>query len=188
MMKHLKGLALLLVLSANGSFAADYVIDGSGEGMHASVNFKASHIGISSLWGRFNDLRGRFSYDAANLGASSIEVTIDPASIDTNHEARNTHLKSADFLDVEKYPEIKFVSTGFKVKGDGVATVSGDLTLHGVTRSISFDVHRTGEGDSPFGDYRVGFEGSVVLALADFGISPISPEIELFLAIEGVRQ
>ncbi len=169
--------------------AAEYVIDGSGAGMHTAVNFRASHMGISSLWGRFNDITGHFTYDPANIAASSITVDIDPASLDTNHEARDTHLKSSDYLDVEKFPSAGFVSTAVTDKGDGKVAVTGDFTLHGVTKEITFDAIRTGEGESPFGDYRAGFEGEAVIDAADFGIK-IAPksELSLFFAFEGVRQ
>ncbi|MES2624190.1 MAG: YceI family protein [Pseudomonadota bacterium] len=179
-------LSLAIFSTAN---AAEFVIDGTGAGMHTSVNFKASHMGISSLWGRFNDIKGHFNYDPANIGASTIAVEINPASLDTNHKDRDTHLKSADYLDVTKFPEAGFVSTAIVDKGDGKMGVTGDFTLRGVTKEITFDVVRTGEGDSPFGDYRAGFEGEAVIDAADYGLS-ITPksQLNLWFAIEGVRQ
>lgn len=187
-MKRLAGLALIAALSTP-AFGADYVIDGSGAGMHTAVNFRVSHIGISSLWGRFNDVTGRFSYDAENPEATQIEVNIDPASIDTNHEARDNHLRTSDYLDVEKYPEAKFVSTKVEEAGEGQYLITGDFTLHGVTKPITIEARRTGEGESPFGDYRVGFEGETTINLADWGINVMpSSELDLFLAVEAVRQ
>src|SRR5688500_13415996 len=111
--------AALLVATFSAANAAEYVIDGTGAGMHTSGNFRASHIGISSLWGRFNTITGHFSYDPANIAASTIMVDIDPASIDTNHEARDTHLKSGYYLDVQKFPKAGFVSTAIADKGNG---------------------------------------------------------------------
>lgn len=179
--------ALLLTASAVTTVqAADYVIDGSGAGMHSSVTFKASHIGISSLYGRFNDISGSFSYDPANVAASKISVDIDPASLDTNHEARDTHLKSADYMDVAKFPEAGFVSTQVHDLGDGKVHVFGNFTLHGVTKEINFEAVRTGQGETPFGDYRVGFEGEAKLNLPDYGIN--AGELTVILAIEGIRQ
>jgi polyisoprenoid-binding protein YceI len=183
--KKIAGTVLLLAAIGNVQ-AADYVIDGSGAGMHTSVNFRASHIGISALWGRFNVISGTFSYDAANIGASSITVDIDPASLDTNHEARDAHLRTSDYLDVEKFPEAGFVSTGIMDMGDGKVHVMGNFTLHGVTKALSFEAVRTGEGETPFGDYRVGFEAQTTLDLADYGIN--AGTLTLFLAIEGIRQ
>lgn len=180
------GLALCLAVPAQ---AAEYVIDGSGAGMHSSVTFRASHVGISSLWGRFNDISGSFSYDPANVGASSINVKIGTASIDTNHEARDEHLRTADYLDVSKYPEATFVSTHVMDAGNGKLHIMGNFTLHGVTKEISFEAVKTGEGETPFGDYRVGFEAETTLNVADFGINlaPI-PELRLILAVEGIRK
>jgi polyisoprenoid-binding protein YceI len=188
MKKLVLGTAVLLAMVGTAN-AAEYVIDGTGGGMHTSVNFRASHLGISSLWGRFNDITGHFSYDPANVAASTIMVDIDPASLDTNHEARDTHLKTSDYLDVEKFPTAGFTSTAIADKGDGKFNVTGNFTLHGVSKEISFNAVRTGEGDSPFGDYRAGFEGELVIDLADYGIN-VAPksELSLWFAIEGVRQ
>lgn len=178
--------ALALALAGNAAYAADYVIDGSGAGMHTSVNFRASHIGISALWGRFNDISGSFSYDPANVAAAKITVAIDPASLDTNHAERDAHLKSADFLDVAKFPEAGFVSTEVHDLGNGKVHVFGDFTLHGVTKRIDFEATKTGEGETPFGDYRVGFEAETTLNLPEYGIN--AGQLKLILAIEGIRQ
>ncbi len=178
--------AVILAALAGSAHAANYVIDGTGGGMHSSVTFRASHIGISSLYGRFNDISGTFTYDPANIGASTITVNIDPASLDTNLEARDTHLKSADYVDVAKFPKAGFVSTQVHDLGNGKVHVFGNFTLHGVTKEINFEAVRTGEGETPFGDYRVGFEAETTLNLPDYGIN--AGEIKLILAIEGVRQ
>src|SRR5690606_27654615 len=121
--------------------------------------------------------------------ASQITVNIDPASIDTNHEARDEHLRTADYLDVSKYPEAGFVSTHIMDAGNGKLHVMGNFTLHGVTKEISFEAVKTGEGESPFGDYRVGFEAETTIDVAEYGINvaPVS-ELRLILAIEGIRK
>jgi polyisoprenoid-binding protein YceI len=186
-MKTISSIGLLLAsLGAQGLFAADYVIDGSGAGMHTAVNFRASHMGISSLWGRFNDISGTFSYDAGNIAASTISVKINPASIDTNHAARDEHLRSADYMDVSKFPEAGFTSTMIHDLGQGKMHVTGNFTLHGVTKEISFEAVRSGEGETPFGDYRVGFDAETTINTADYGIN--AGELTLMLAIEGIRQ
>lgn len=185
-MKKLLGTAIVLAMIGN-AHAAEYAIDGTGAGMHSSVNFRASHIGISSLWGRFNDVSGSFTYDAGNIAASTLTVDIDPASLDTNHPARDEHLKSSDYIDVAKFPEAGFVSTSVMDMGDGKMHVTGNFTLHGVTREITFEAVRTGEGETPFGDYRVGFEAETTLDATEFGIN-VMPDLTLFLAIEGIRQ
>jgi polyisoprenoid-binding protein YceI len=178
----------LLLGLASMSSAATYRIDGSGAGMHTSVQFRAIHVGISALWGRFNDISGTFTWDSANVGASSITVDIDPASIDTNQAARDEHLRTADYLDVAKYPEAGFASTHIMDMGNGKLHVMGNFTLHGVTKEISFEAAKTGEGETPFGDYRVGFEGELELNVQDYGIGLTPGTIRILLAIEGIRQ
>lgn len=185
-MKKSAALSVLFFAISGAASAAEYVIDGAGAGMHTSIHFKASHIGISSLWGRFNDISGTFTYDAGNIGASSIQVDIETASIDTNHEARDTHLSTSDYLEVATFPTARFVSTSVEDLGSGRVRVNGDFTLHGVTKAITFDAVRTGEGETPFGDYRVGFEGELVLNTGDYGIN--AGPVTLVLAIEGIRQ
>lgn len=181
---------LAATLGMSGSLhAADYAIDGTDAGMHAAVNFHANHMGISQLWGRFNDISGSFNYDAGNVAASSISVTIDPASIDTNHEERDIHLRSSDYLNVDKFPEAGFESTAIADLGNGRIQVTGDFTLHGVSKEISFEAVRTGEGETPFGDYRVGFAAETTLNVADFGINlGADSTLTLLLAIEGIRR
>lgn len=182
------GVAGVLVAMFSTVQAADYVIDGSGGGMHSSVSFRASHVGISSLWGRFDDISGTFSYDPANIGSSKISVKIDPASINTNHKERDTHLSSADYLDVKKFPEAGFESTHISDAGNGKLHVMGNFTLHGVTKEISFDAIKTGEGETPFGDYRVGFEAETTINAPDYGINLPQGQLRLILAIEGIRK
>ena len=113
--------SFLLLASAQ---AADYKIDKKGQ--HAFVTFKASHLGYSYIIGRFNDFDGDFSHDASNPGASKVNVTIQAASIDSNHAARDKHLRSDDFFNVDKFPEITFNSTGYKAGSNG-DVLSGTL-------------------------------------------------------------
>ncbi|WP_407826366.1 YceI family protein [Spiribacter onubensis] len=184
------GIALTGMAATGQAVAADYVIDT--DGAHASIQFRISHLGYSWLKGRFNDFSGEFQYDAANPGDSEIAVNIDTASIDSNHAERDKHLRSADFLDVQQYPEASFVSTDYIPNGDGTATLEGELTLHGVTRPISIDVEKIGEGEDPWGGYRVGFSGETEFALADYGIDynlgPASETVYLELEVEGIQQ
>lgn len=183
----------VLALGLLGSAALqadDYKIDS--EGMHASINFRIQHLGYSWLYGRFNDFNGKFSYDETKPEASKIEVTIKTTSVDSNHAERDKHLRSGDFLEVEKFPEAKFVSTAYKPNGDGTGTLTGDFTLKGVTKPLEIKVREIGGGKDPWGGFRRGFEGSTKFALADFGITtdlgPASKEVELTLSVEGVKQ
>ncbi len=189
-MKSLKLLALSLLLATGTAYADEYVIDK--KGMHAFIQFKISHLGFSWLYGRFNDFEGKFNYDADNPNTSTVTVTIDPASVDTNHAERDKHLRSDDFFYVDKYPEAKFVSTSFMMNDDGTAVLKGDLTLRGVTNPVVIDVTKIGEGEDPWGGYRAGFHGETRLTLADFGIpkdlGPAAREVALTLSVEGVRQ
>jgi len=186
--------ALALTLSftamAPSAQAADYVIDT--RGAHAFVQFRVQHLGYSWLYGRFNTFDGAFSYDDASPATSKISVTIDTASIDTNHAERDKHLRSADFLDVGKFPKATFVSTAISVNGDGSAKLSGDFTLHGVTKPITLDVKKMGEGKDPWGGYRVGFEGSTTITMADYGMTynlgPLATQAEIILSFEGMRK
>jgi len=181
-------LVLFLLTTAQVS-ADEYVIDK--KGMHASIQFKISHLGYSWLWGRFNDFEGKFQYDKNNPNASSIKVKINTRSVDSNHAERDKHLRDSKFLDVKKYPQANYVSTSYKENADGSATLKGNFTLHGITHPLTIDVKKIGEGKDPWGGYRIGFEGTTRIALADYGITknlgPASTELDLILAIEGVR-
>lgn len=191
MKKTFAGLALggLMALSSN-LYAADYVIDK--EGQHAFINFKISHLGYSWLYGRFNDFDGTFSWDADKPEASAVNVTINTASVDSNHAERDKHLRSDDFLNVAKHPQATFTSTAVEMTGEDTANVTGDLTLNGVTKPVVLEAKFIGEGEDPWGSYRAGFEGSTTLRLKDYDISmdlgPASQEVELILTVEGIRQ
>lgn len=187
----LHALALTATLSLPAyAPAADYVIDTAKA--HAFIQFRVQHLGYSWLYGRFNEFEGTFSYDEKSPTTNKVDVTINTASIDSNFAERDKHLRSDDFLDVKKFPQARFVSTQFQDQGDGKASLSGNFTLHGVTRPIVIAVERIGEGADPWGGYRAGFSGTAVFKLADYGITrdlgPASQEVELILSVEGVRQ
>ena len=185
----LAGLVLGVALGSIGtaSPAADYAIDPA----HSFVEFRIKHLGYSWLYGRFNRFSGHFSYDADSPQASTISVSIDTASIDSNHAERDKHLRGSDFLDVAKYPEATFESTKYAGDAQG-GTLEGMLTLHGVTKPISIELEKLGEGKDPWGGYRAGFIGTTTLTRRDFGISynlgPASESMELELGIEGIRK
>lgn len=170
--------------------AAEYVIDT--KGAHAFINFKIKHLGYSWLHGRFNQFEGEFDYDAKKPNQSAITLTIDTRSIDSNHAERDKHLRGKDFLDVSKYPEAKFKSTKITFSDDVNGNVTGQFTLHGITKTISFDIKKLGEGRDPWGGYRTGFEGETRIKLADYGIDydlgPASSHVDLGLYIEGIRK
>lgn len=168
--------------------AVEYAIDPD----HSFIQFRTQHLGFSWLVGRFNRFSGSMTYDPeAGPESQSIRVTIDAASLDTNHAERDKHLRGPDFFNVSNYPTVRFVSTGYEGGEDG-GTLTGDLTLLGVTQSISFTVRKIGEGADPWGGYRAGFEGSYVLKRRDFGmgynLGPTAEDVELELMIEAIRQ
>jgi len=189
-MKIIYSTFIVLNLMASSVIADDYVIDK--KGMHASIQFKISHLGYSWLWGRFNDFDGHFSYDKNKPESSKIEVTIKTNSIDSNHAERDKHLRGEKFLHVDKFPQARFVSTSFKQNKDGSGLLKGEFTLHGVTKPITINVKYIGEGKDPWGGYRIGFEGTSSIALADFNITknlgPASKELDLIFSIEGIRK
>lgn len=182
-------LSLATVLPAS---AAEYKVDM--EGMHAFVQFRVKHLGYSWLYGRFNDFDGQFTYDDKNPEKSTIEVVVDTTSVDSNHAERDKHIRSSDFLNVEEYPEAKFVGTSYEVTGENTGKMKGNLTLHGTTKPITIDVVHVGGGKDPWGGFRQGFEGRATIKPGEFGIpmaerlGPASAEVELLLTVEGVRQ
>ena len=182
------------LLSAGQVMAADYVVDK--EGQHAFVDFKISHLGYSFITGTFKDLDGKFSFDAAKPEDSKIEFNVRTASVFTNHAERDKHISSKDFLDVGKFADAKFVSTSVKTTGKNAAgqvtaDVTGDLTLHGVTKPIVVKATFLGEGKDPWGGYRAGFEGTTSFKRQDFGkqmdLGPASNNVELYVTFEGVK-
>lgn len=190
-----KHLLVSLLMAAGIVIAAPvaaerYVIDT--QKAHAFVQFKISHLGYSWVLGRFNEFEGSFNYDESNPSASTVSVTVNPASVDSNFAERDKHMRGKDFLKVDEFTTATFNSTGYEVTGENTALLKGDLTLRGITKPIVIDVTQIGAGKDPWGGYRRGFEGTTRLTLADFGMSmdlgPASREVELFLSVEGIRQ
>ena len=184
-------LFLALILLAQDSLAAErYVIDTRGQ--HAFIQFRIPHLGFSWLYGRFNDFDGEFTFDPADPAASSVEVSIRTASIDSNHQDRDEHLRGEDFLNTASFPESGFRSTAFTPLGENRYRLEGELSLLGRTAPITIDVTEIGAGTDPWGGFRRGFEGTTTLTLADWGIDydlgPSAREVELTLSIEGIRQ
>ncbi|MGM0481184.1 MAG: YceI family protein [Pseudomonadota bacterium] len=179
-------------LFSSAVMAEDYTIDI--EGQHAFIQFKINHLGYSWLLGGFNDFEGSFSYDENAPQNASVNVTIDTASVDTNHAERDKHLRGDDFLNVEEFPTASFESTRYvpDENNSGEGVMYGNFTLNGVTREIAIDVDHVGAGEDPWGGFRRGFEGEVDLTLADYDINynlgPAAEEVYLYLSIEGVRQ
>lgn len=191
----LKQSLLALAVSSIGimslpALADNYVIDT--KGAHASINFSIKHLGYSVLTGRFDTFSGEFSYDPAKPEASTVNVTIDTTSINSNHAERDKHLRSADFLNVEKFPKATFVSKKIVLDGKDEFDIVGDLTLNGVTKSVTIEVEKVGEGKDPWGGYRAGFSGETTINLKDFNVKmdlgPASQSVKLELEVEGIKK
>ncbi len=154
------------MLAANVASAATYNVDGS----HSSAGFKVKHL-MSKTSGQFQEFSGSFQFDESNPKSFSGSFVIKAASISTNNAKRDGHLKSADFFDVEKFPELTFTAKDFKAAGRGRYKLGGDLTMHGVTKAVTFDVDYLGAGKDPWGNQKVGFTASTRINRKDFGLT-----------------
>jgi polyisoprenoid-binding protein YceI len=140
--------------------------------VHSSIDFTVRHLLVSKVRGRFTKWTGSMQLDEQNLAASHVEVEIDMASVDTNEPARDTHLRSGDFFEVEKHPKMTFKSKRVEAKGADHLSVTGDLTLRGVTKEVVLDVERGGVVEKdPWGKRRAGFTAKTTINRKDYGVS-----------------
>ena len=142
-----------------------YTIDPS----HSRLGFVARHAMVTKVRGSFNEFTGTFTIDD-DVAGSRAEITIEAASVDTRNADRDQHLRSNDFFAMEEHPQIRFVSTSVEQAGDGDYRVTGDLTLRGVTKPVTIDLEYTGAALDPWGNTRVGFEGSTTVNRKDWGL------------------
>jgi polyisoprenoid-binding protein YceI len=160
--------------------------------VHSAVLFRIHHMNAGYVHGRFDKFSGSIVLDEANLAGSSVKVEIETASVDTNAEARDKHLKTPDFFNAAQFPTITFQSTAVKKNGDAAFDVTGDLTLHGVKKSITVKMEKTGEGKDMKGKEIVGFEGTVTILRSEYDIKTYLPnigdEVRLTLAFEAGKQ
>ncbi len=164
--------------------------------VHSSINFWVRHLMVSKVHGRFGQWTGSLELDEVNPSASRLEVQIDAASIDTREPARDTHLRSADFFEVEKYPHLTYKSTSVKAAGEGRYEVQGDLTLHGITKPVLLEVEHAGRINDPYGGVRAGFSAKASLLRKDFGLTwnkaieaggvAVGDKIEINIEVEAV--
>ena len=163
---------------------------------HSSIGFSVRHLMISKVRGQFNQWSGTFDYDESDPTKSKLSVSIDAASIDTRDEKRDAHLRSPDFFDVEKFPALTFASTRVERDGDDFV-VTGDLTIHGVTRAVQLKVESLGQTKDPWGGQRAGFSATATINRKDFGMHfnmaletggvLVGEKIEIAIEIEAVR-
>jgi polyisoprenoid-binding protein YceI len=152
---------------ATGTYAIDPA--------HSRVGFSARHALITKVRGSFTDFAGTGVFDPAHPEAIQLALTIQAASIDTGNADRDAHLRSNDFLDLETHPTLAFTSTAVTSAGQGIYQVTGDLTIKGITHSVTIPFAYQGAATDPFGNHRIGFEGSTVINRKDYGVSWNAP-------------
>lgn len=139
---------------------------------HSRAHFSVRHMMITNVRGAFSGVSGTVTYDSENLAASSLDISIDVSSIDTHEPQRDAHLKSADFFDVEKFPTIRFQSKKIESTGEGELKITGDLTIHGVSKPVVLSVEGpTPEGKDPWGNLRIGASAATKIKRSDFGLT-----------------
>ena len=167
--------------------AEDYAVDTA----HAGVNFKISHLGLSWIVGRFNEFSGDFTIDADDPSKSTFTLGIKAESVDTNNSKRDEHLRSPDFFNTKQFPVISFKSTDVKAGKDGYQ-VTGELTLHGVTKPVTFTLAGGKKAEFPPGVQRTGFSTDLTLKRSEFGIDKFSPavgdEVTVAISFEGTKK
>jgi len=196
------GLALVLAAApqnasprsgnAQAGTAATYAIDS----VHSTALFRVQHLGAGQFWGRFNDIEGTFAYAESGDAMPSFDVTIKTESVDTNNGKLDNHLRTPDFFNAKEYPEMTFTSSRVqKAQGD-LYKVTGDLTIRGVTKTITADIEWTGASDfgPQAGGARCGFEASFTIDRGLFNVSygldngALGREVKVIVALEGVKQ
>jgi polyisoprenoid-binding protein YceI len=138
---------------------------------HSRIGFVARHAMVTKVRGAFNEFDGTATLDGTNPENSSVNVTVQVASVDTRNGQRDGHLRTNDFLDIEKFPIITFASTAIKHVGGNDFEVTGDLTVKGITKSVALPLEYQGAATDPYGNQRIGFEGSVAINRSDYGVS-----------------
>jgi len=173
--------------AARAATAGEYQVDL----VHSNILFQCMHLGVSHQWGRFNDFEGSFTL-ADDPSKSSVSIEVEARSVDTNNGDRDEHLRGPDFFDVKQFPKMTFESTAVEKTGDDTFTVTGDLTLHGVTKSIDIDVTKVGEGTMEKFGTRAGFNGTFTIDRNDFGVEAygetLGSDVVMTFAIEGIQK
>ena len=178
----------LAVASVNSPAADTYQVDA----VHSSALFKVRHLGISNVTGGFTDIAGTISADKKNPEKSTVEITIQTASVDTHNNMRDNDLRSPNFFDAQKYPAMSFKSTKVKKLSASKYEVTGNFTLHGVTKTIKVRVDFLGEGKGMKGETRAGFETAFTIKRSDYGMKSDIPivgdDVQITLSVEAARK
>ena len=184
-------LATLVVVLGSMAPPARAADDYNMDPMHSSVYFKISHLGLSWVYGRFDDFSGSFTIDPDDASKSSFTLSIKPESVDTNNKKRDGHLRSPDFFDVKQFPTLEFKSTAVKAI-DGGFDVMGELTMHGATKQINFSLKGGAKAEFPKGVSRTGYSADLTLKRSEFGMDKMLPalgdEVKVAISFEGVKR
>lgn len=156
----------LFAATATNAEKAEYTIDPG----HTEIGFSVKHLVITNVKGQFNEFEGTIFYDPEKIENSSVDVTIQAASVDTDHEKRDADLRGEGFLEVEKFPTITFKSTEVREKGDAFVAV-GNLTIHGVTKQVEIPFVLNGPIQDPWGNTKIGVEASLTINRKDYGLT-----------------
>jgi polyisoprenoid-binding protein YceI len=186
-------LVSLAAAPAPAARAADYYFV---DPAHLSVLFGVNHANLSYVYGFFRKAQGVYMLDKANPANCRFHFSIDVNSVDTNHEERDAHLKSRDFFEVERYPKLEFISRKCELAntadGSIVYNVTGDMTLHGVTRQVTLPMRMLAEGKGPFNDHRTGFLCQFDIRRSQFGmnnvLNVVGDQVAITISFEGKRQ
>ena len=188
-MKMLRLLVLGLIISAFGLVAAQTF---TSDPPHTHVVWRANHAGVAYTFGRFDEITATLNYDAANPEEGSIEFSILTESVNSGTDRRDDHLRSPDFFDAAQFPTIDFVSKSVTAVDDNNFEVVGDLTVHGVTKEVTLNVEKTGEGTNQNGNALVGFYTEFTIDRTEYGMNNLlqatGPEIVIMASFEGVAQ
>ncbi len=165
--------------------------------VHSHIEFSVKHLMITTVKGRFTGVDGTVSIDETDLSKSTVDVRIDASTIDTREQQRDAHLRSADFLDVEKFPQLTFKSRRISAATGSELTLFGDLTIHGVTREVALKVTDEGRNRDPWGGERAGFSATTKINRKDYGLSwnqaletggvLVGDEVKIHLELELVK-
>lgn len=158
--------------------------------VHSHIAFFIDHLGFAKVIGTANDFSGSFTFDAANPEASTLSATVKVASIDTNSAQRDSDIQGADWFNATEFPDITFLGTAFARTGSSTGTITGDLTIAGVSKSVTLDVTYNKEGENPWsGLYFAGFSARTTIKRSDFGMQAaqgmIGDDVDIYLEIEG---
>lgn len=182
--------ALSTITCAGAWVRADAADTYKADPVHSSVIYRVKHLNTSYSWGRFNDISGSFALDEANPAQSRLEFQVKTESIDSNNPARDKHLKGPDFFNAVQFPVISFKSQSVAKSGNAYE-VTGNLTLHGVTKAVAVRVEPTGTGKNQRGAPIAGIEATFDIKRSDFGmnnmVGPLGDDVKMFVSIEGSK-